>query len=38
MDSYHCQTAKESLQSLIQDNELNINKNYLILLKLQNNE
>jgi hypothetical protein len=30
MDSYHCQTAKESLQSLIQANGLDINKNYLI--------
>lgn len=33
MDSYHCQTAKESLQSLIQANDLDINKNYLILKK-----
>lgn len=34
MDSYHSQTAKESLQSLIQANKLDINKNYLILKKL----
>lgn len=31
-------TAKKSLQSLIQSNGLDISKNYLILLKLQNNE
>ena len=31
--SYYCKTAKESLQSLIQANGLDINKNYLILLK-----
>jgi len=32
VDGYY-PTAKESLQSLIQANELDVNKNYLILLK-----
>jgi hypothetical protein len=34
MDTYCCKTAKESLQSLIQANELDGSKNYLILRKL----
>ena len=33
MDSYHCKTAKESLISLIENLELDVNKNYLILQK-----
>lgn len=32
-DSYHCQTAKESLESLLKANGIDITKNYLILEK-----
>ena len=34
IEELYCLTAKESLQSLIQANGLDITKNYLILLKL----